>query len=909
MLHGRELERERIGVLLDGAWAVQGGSLVLRGEPGVGKSRLLQDSVNRAEGMQILSTQGIESESPLAFAALQRLLQPAMARANRLPAQQAQALRRSFGEDAGSTDDRFLIFVAVLTLLSELADQAPVLCVIDDAHWLDEASAAALAFVARRVGPERIALLFAAREGDVRRFDGVGIPELVIHGLNAAAAGDLLDEHAATPVPRRVRDALMKQTGGNALALIELPKALSASQLSGQAPLPAPLPLTVNVQRVFLDRCGHLGSQAQALLLVAATDDSTRSATVREAAALLGAGPDALEEAERSGLLVVSGARIELRHPLVRSAIYQGATSASRRRAHSALAQVMVAGEDVDRRAWHRARAIDEPDAAVAVELDVAAERAARQGGYEAASAALERAAELTADDADRARRLFAAATNAWLAGQTARAVFLADDARPRTSEPALRADLDRLRGRVELNVGSVATAIRIWTNAAREVAPTDKLRAHVIGMQATAASTFVRPLDRTDLDPSELTGNASSEAGDRERCVAGLLLGFHALLSDDLHRAAVPLSTALAAGRDLTETDLLTNMGIAAFHLGDDDAFRRSFTRLLAQSRDDGAIALVLFALPRLALADLAGGHWNSASDNASEALSLARSLGQEALTAMPLAQLALIAAQRGDGGYEELVRQLDDVMSRQQNTTGVLGVLVEDTRRWAQACHDALAERPADALHHLELMQQPSLTRLAAYDRLEAATRAGRPATAAAWLAELTHFADEVDSPRARAVVAFGRALVEDAASAETHFLEALEHQSSAARPFEAARIQLAYGAFLRRARRRVDARDHLRAALSTFEDVGAHPWAERARRELRASGESARKRDESTTTDLTAQERQVARLVADGMSNRGVAAQLFLSPRTIDFHLRNVFTKTGVSSRGELAHLELG
>ncbi len=908
MLHGRERERERIGVLLDEAWALRGGSLVLRGEPGVGKSSLLQDSIGRAEGMLVLSTQGIESESPLAFAALHRLVRPVMAHANRLPGPQAQALRRTFGEEAEPVSDRFVIFVAVLTLLSELAEQAPVLCVVDDAHWLDEASSAALAFVARRVGPERIALLFAAREGDVRRFDGVGIPELTIGGLDTDAAGDLLDEQAASPVPRAVRDALLRQTGGNALALVELPKALSATQLSGQAPLPAPLPLTADVQRVFLDRCRHLELGTQTLLLVAATDDSTRPTTVREAAALLGAGSDALEEAEGSGLLVVSGSQVQLRHPLVRSAIYQGATSAARRRAHAALAQVMVADEDVDRRAWHRARAIDQPDAAVAADLDRAAERAAGRGGYEAASAALERAAELSADDTDRARRLFAAATNAWLAGQMARAVFLAEDARPRTADPTLRADLDRLRGRVDLNVGSVAASIRIWTNAARSVAATDRQRAREIGMQATAASTFVRQLDRTDLDPGELSGPVGADADDREQCVSNLLLGFHALLSGNLHRAAGPLAAALAAGRDRTETDLLTNLGIAAFHLGDDDAFRRSFTRLLAQSRDDGAVALVLFALPRLALADLGGGLWTNAGDHASEALSLARSLGQEALTTMPLAQLAWIAAQRGDDDYDELMRQLDDVMTR-QSTSGILGVLVEDTQRWAQACHDALADQPAAALHHLELLQQPPFIRLAAFDRLEVAARADRPATAAAWLDELTRFADEVDSPRARAVVAFGRALAADASSAEVHYLEALAHQAAAARPFEAARIHLAYGGFLRRARRRVDARDHLRAALNTFEDLRARPWAERARRELRASGESARKRDETTATDLTAQERQVARLVADGMSNRDVAAQLFLSPRTIDFHLRNVFTKTGVSSRGELAHLDLG
>jgi DNA-binding CsgD family transcriptional regulator len=272
-----------------------------------------------------------------------------------------------------------------------------------------------------------------------------------------------------------------------------------------------------------------------------------------------------------------------------------------------------------------------------------------------------------------------------------------------------------------------------------------------------------------------------------------------------------------------------------------------------------------------------------------------------------MPLAELALQAALRGDDDFKGLLRQLDEVTAG-QTTMGILGVLVEDTRRWAQACHDLLAGQPAPALHHLEQMNQPALMRLAAYDRLDAASRAGRPDAAASWLDALDLFARDVATARARAVVAYGHALAADGADAEAHFRTALEHQADAARPFEAARTHLAYGEFLRRARRRVDARVHLRDALNTFEDVGALPWAERARQELRASGESARKRDESTATNLTAQERQVARFVADGLSNREVAAQLFLSPRTIDFHLRNVFAKTGVTSRGELARLQL-
>ena len=527
MLHGRVPERERIGVLVDEACSSRGGALVLRGQPGVGKSSLLREAMGRAEGMQILTTQGIESESPLAFAALQRLLRPVMRHIDQLPEAQARALRAAFGEQADGGGDRFLVFLAALSLLAEAAEQAPVLCLIDDAHWLDEASAAGLTFVARRLGPERIALLFAAREGDVRRFDSEGLPELTIGGLDAETAGALLDERAGMAVPPEVRDALMRQTGGNPLALVELPSALSAAQVRGAEPLPDELPLTEGVQRVFFDRSRHLSPAAQTLLLVAATDDSTRSAVVRQAAAILGAGPDALEEAELSGLLQVRGAYVELRHPLVRSAIYQGATSSARRQAHSALAQAMVTAEDADRRAWHLAAAVDQPDETVVAELDRVAERAERRGGYEAASAALERAAELTVDDEDRARRLFAASMNSWLAGQMRRAVALADGARHRTSDPLLRADIDRLRGRVEFNVGSVPTGIRIWTQAARDVAVADPQRAREIGMVAMAGSTFVDARDRTDLDPSELSGEIGG--GPRERCFAGLLVGFHA--------------------------------------------------------------------------------------------------------------------------------------------------------------------------------------------------------------------------------------------------------------------------------------------------------------------------------------------------------------------------------------------
>ncbi len=911
VLHGRERERERIAVLLDDARGSRGGALVLRGQPGVGKSALLADTVRSADSMQVLRTQGIESESPLAFAALQRLLRPAMRHADRLPAPQAGALRAAFGETAVGATDRFLIFLAALSLLAEAAEQAPVLCVIDDAHWLDDASAAALLFVARRLGSERVALLFAAREGDLRRFDSGELPDLLLGGLDVASATRLLAEQTGEPVSADVLDRLMAQTGGNPLALVELPRAMTAAQLSGRQHLPAELPLTEGVQRVFLDRCRWLSAPAQTLLCVAAADDSTRVSVVRRAADLLGAGPAAFAEAEGSGLVRIAGTEIEFRHPLVRSAVYQAATTLERQQAHGALARVMTGVQDADRRAWHLAAAVDEPDENVVAALDQAADRAQGRGGYEAASAALERAAELTRDEKSRTVRLLAAATNAWWGAQLPRAAQLANDAQAGAPDPAVRAELDRLRGRIEFSVGSVPVAIRIWSRAAREVAATDPQLAGEIGMIATAGSTFLPEADRTDLDPDELLlGSTVQDGSARSRCFRSLLIGFHLLNHEGLAAAVPQLREAIILGEDLDETDLLTNLGIATFHLGDDKGFRRGFTRMLNQSRDNGAIGLVLFALPRLALADLSAGNWAGAAANAAEAVQLARSTGQPALAAMPLAQLALCATIRGDEQYESLMAELNQVAAGP--LVGILGVLMRDTRLWAQGSREALTGRPAEALQHFEQMTQPTLIRLAAYDRLDMAIRAGHLDTAARWLADLQLFADAVDTPHAHMVVAHGSAVTAVAknstVAAEAFFVEALGYPHDAGRPFERARTHLAYGEFLRRSRRRVDAREQLRTALQTFDDLGAAPWARRAEQELRGSGETARKRDASTVLALTAQESQVASFVASGLSNREVATKLFLSPRTIDFHLRNVFAKTGISSRIELTLLEL-
>ena len=891
--------------LVDDARAGRGGALLVHGDPGVGKSALLEDVAGSVTGVTVLRTRGVEPEAPLPFAALQRLLRPVMSRAGGLPAPQARALRVAFGQEEGEAE-RYLVFLGALGLLAEAAERHPVLAVVDDAHWLDDASAAALLFVARRLRLERVALVFAVRDGDVRGFEAPDLSALHLAGLDLDAVTALLGERTGSTVTGEVGARLLASTGGNPLALVELPGVLSADQLAGRASLPGRLPVTRTVERVFRDRARRLSPGAQRLLLVASADDSTQIRTVVTAAANVGAGAGALAEAESSGLVTVDAGRLRLRHPLVRSAIYTAATSVERRRVHAALADAMTGPDEVDRRAWHLAEAATGPDEEVAAALDDAARHALRRSGYEAAGSAYERAAGLTVSDEARARRLHAAAGGAWLAGQPGRAGSLAADGRPRTTDPLLGAELDRMRGRAEFDVGSIPTAVRVWTRTARDIAGIDPVRAREIAVMASAASTFTAPPDHTDLDPAELSADLDPEAPAAQRCVSGLLIGFHHLLQGRPAAATAPLRAAFDAARAVSEPDLVNAIGIASFHLADDDTFRRTFTSLLADARERAAYGLVLFALPRLALADYCAGRLSDAVSHASEARQLAVASGQVGLSAMPLAELALFAALRGDDGFDDHLAELDRVLAGHR--AGVLGALVVDARRWALGERDLAAGRYTTALHHLDQLRTPPVIHLAGYARVEAAVRADRRDLAGTWLAELRAFASAVESSHSRALVAYGDALLagDDAGA---HFAAAVAHHRNGGRPIDAARIRLGYGEFLRRHRRRVEAREHLREALTTFEDVGTVPWAERARRDLRATGETARRRDPATGRDLTPQERQVAKLVASGLSNRDVAARLFVSPRTVDFHLRNIFAKTGVASRTELAGLAIG
>jgi AAA ATPase domain len=443
MLYGRDVERALIGGLLDGARDSRSGALVVRGEPGVGKSALLLDARERAADMHVLSARGVESESELPFAALDQLFRPALRYLDRLPAPQAAAFRGALGLDAAGSEERFLVFAACLSLLSELAERRPVLCLVDDAHWLDSASADALLFVARRLDAEGIVILFAAREGEVRAFEAQAVPSLVLEGLDADAAAMLLARAAGVDAPPSVRAHLVEQTRGNALALLEVPTALTRGQLAGEEPLPEALPMTSHVEGIFLERVHRLPPEAQRLLLVAAADDSENAALVTRAGESLGVGVRALDTVEEAGLVFVHGTRLEFRHPLVRSAVYEAATSSERRAAHRALAEAL-AGDDEqpDRRAWHLAASALEPDEDVVRALEQAATRAEERAGHMAAARALERAAALSADASARGRRLVGAARAASAAGTDDQAVPLAKQALPLVLEPVLQAEI-----------------------------------------------------------------------------------------------------------------------------------------------------------------------------------------------------------------------------------------------------------------------------------------------------------------------------------------------------------------------------------------------------------------------------------------------------------------------------------
>lgn len=903
VLVGRDRERSALAGLLARARAGDGAALILRGEPGIGKTSLLDDLADGRGDVRLLRTRGVESESPLAFAALHRLLLPLSGRIGDLPGPQAGALSRAFGSgtDTGQ-DDRFLVFLAALTLLTEAAEGTALLCVVDDAHWLDDASLAALLFIARRVEFSPVALILAVREGESRTVDAPDLPTLTVRGLDSAAADQLL--RAASPdVTASVRARLRERTGGNPLALLEIPRALTRPQLSGQSGLPHHLPLSVELERGFAARAARLSGAARQFLALTALDDSGDAAVLAAAAGGLGLGEGVTDEVAGSGLLGFGEGEVHFPHPLVRSALYASTPAGERRSIHRALAAAFDERRDADRAVWHLAAAADVPDESIASRMEAAGLRFQHRGGHEAAAAAFERAAQLSPDGAAVGSRLSRAAVAAWLAGDPERTRSLAQRALGMVSDPGAAADLHRLRAFVELNFGSPRLAHGILAEAAREAGQVGDLpRARQFSMVATALAA----LGADSGVPVAVRALAGPEGSGEASSFSDLLVGLDAFARGQEAEGAPFLRRALALAEVVGAPDLMTNIGIAALLIGDDELALRLHDRQLDAARRQASVLGVVHALTRRAVAQLAMGRWADLAVAAGEVLDLARATGHDNQRPLPLAQLLVVDALRG---AEDVPARADEVgQLLRDHPSGVLEVLSLDTLRWARGVHAARSS-PTAALLHFEAIALPLVRRAAAIDIAEAAHRSGRTDVGALVAQDLSGFAEATGIAWAYAYAAHAAALIGPEEEREQVFRTALGHHGAAARPFARGRTELALGELLRRGRRRVDAREHLRAALALFEQVGASSWASRATEELRASGETARRRtDVHAPVGLTMQELQVAHLVQDGLSNKEVAARLFVSPRTVEFHLRNVFAKLGITSRAALMKEDL-
>ena len=906
-LYGREPECAAIDRLLEGARRSRSGALVLRAEAGVGKSALLSYARSRGADLRILQTVGVEPEIELPFAALYQLLRPVFPYLDRIPDVQATALRSAFALAPGDTDNRFAIALAVLSLLAEVATDGPLLCLVDDAHWLDQPSADTLSFVARRLEAEGIVMLFATREGDARSFPGSGLAERDVNGLAPDEAELLLVERFGSAIAPEIRRVIRESAKGVPLALLEIPMALTPAQLSGRQTLPHPMPLGHDLEAILLERVHRLSAPAQLLLLVAAAEGSGEADVVLSAAGALGIPPSTLLETEASGLILAKGSALVFRHPILRSAVYQGASLPQRQAAHRALVDTLAGEPNADRRAWHRAALVLPPDDEVADELERTAQRARSRSGHAAAYRALRRAAELTSSDGRRARRLASAARSAWNAGRPDEATALLRATDTETDADTF-AELRHIQGEIELSCGTPLQGATLLREGVDRVARSDPRKALQMLLDMAMCANYAGDL------------SVMSEAGRRaaalpfgrsepEAPLVDLIADVTAMLQGNDSGARARLLQALDHLADATEPRWLIWAGAAAYRSGAQargDAFCRRAEAIARQTTAVGALAM---ALQRIAWTDLTYGRVAAASIHSAEGLQLAIDTGLTNAACFHRAILAWVAAVRGD---EESCISLAEQASATamehslgpQNSIAhwAVGLLHLGLGRWEAAATQLEAvSSPAPGTGHsfVALWALPDL--------VESAVRAGRPDIAESAATRFAGYATKGAPDWERALVARCRALVTRPPETKEHLLsEALTLHERDRRPFSRARTLLLLGEHLRRERRRVEARSQLRTATETFERLGAAPWEERSRAELRATGETARKREPSTLTQLTPQQLHIVRLVAEGATNKEVATQLFLSPRTVDHHLRNVFAKLGISSRAELIRL---
>jgi len=898
-LLGRPSEQVVLDGMLENVRGGQSAVVVIRGDAGVGKTALARYAADQASGFRIAHIAGVESEMELPFAGLHQLCGPMLGHLDALPQPQRDALRVAFGLCPGDAPDRFLVALATLTLLAAAAEEQPLLCFVDDAQWLDGASGQVLGFAARRLLAESVAIVFAIREPNDHR-ELVGLPELELEGLEEEDARALL----ATVIPGKldegVRDRIVAETRGNPLALLELPRGLSAAQLAGGFGLPDVLPLAGRIEESFLRRLEALPQETRLLLLVAAAEPVGDPALLWRAAGRLGLAGTVLEPAERSGLLEV-GARVRFRHPLVRSAVYRSASDQARRRVHGVLADVTDAKLDPDRRAWHRAQATAGPDEEVAGELERSAERAQARGGLSAAAAFLGRAAGLTLDPARRARRTLAAAQVNVQAGafDTAMGLLAAAEAGPLDELEGARIDL--LRAEVAYSQDRGSDAPPLLLRAAKTLETLDPRLARETYLDAWGAALFAGGLATTGslLDVSR-AAMAGPRAPDAPRPSDLLLDGLALLFTEGrttaapvLERAAIAFAGSEASTEEVLRWGWLATIGAAV--MWDYETCAAVATRAVQLARDSGALAVLAVGVNILGQVVAQGGDFAKAASLVAEADAVNQATGAHV---MPYAGLVLAAFR---GHEAEATRLIETTIG--EATTGGQGTAVQEAH-WATAVvanaegryDDALvaAQRAADDMPEL-VVSAWALSEL-----VEAAARTGMAQLAGEALTRLAARTDSSDGDWGLGLEARSRALLSEGDAADRLYREAIDRLGRGRLGPELARSHLLYGEWLRRENRRSDARAQLRTAHEMLAAMGADGFAERARRELLATGETVRKRRDETRDELTPQEAHIARLAREGGTNAEIGAQLFLSPRTVEWHLRKVFAKLGISSR---------
>jgi DNA-binding CsgD family transcriptional regulator len=901
-LVGRQRERAVLERLLDTARDGHGAVLVVHGDPGVGKTALLEYAVEAGEDLRVVRAAGVEGEMELDYAALQQLCSPLLELIERLPDPQRDALGVAFGLSAGQAPSPFLVGLAVLGLLSEAAEQQPILCVVDDAQWLDDASARALAFVARRLLAERIALVFATRDlgSGLARF-----PQLRVEPLGRRDARALLESVLAARLDESVLERIIAETGGNPLALLELPRGLTPAQLAGGFGLPAALPLSTGIEQSFTRRLARLPRDTRRLLLLAAAEPVGDPALLWRAARQLVIPESAAHAAESDGLLTLDGA-VVFRHPLVRSAVYGAAEPNERREAHRALADATDPQIDPDRRAWHRAQATSAPDEEVATELERSAARAQARGGFAAAAAFLERAATLTPEPVRRAQRTLVAAQTKFRAGALDDALGLLSSTEVGALDELDRARVELLRAQIAFVSTHGSEAPKMLLRAAHRLRPLSPALACETYLEALSAAMFAGGLAAPGASALDVARAAKAAPRPPVRGGLELLLDGLATFFCDGYEAAVPIlrrSEKASDGGDMPVSEQLRwkwLAAVASVHLWGDRRWEAISERHVQIAREAGALGELPLALNQRVYAHLFAGELTAAASLVDEIRAATEATGLN-LTPYGAAGLAALRGREPEA-ISLIIESREDATRRGEG----IGLSVLD---WAQAVlYNGLGryeQARAAALRAIESPHNLSTSNWGLAELIEAAVRAGTPEPAAAASLRLAEMARASGTDWARGIAARSEALLVDDQDAEELYLEAIDRLGRTRMAVDLARAHLLYGEWLRRRRRRLDARGQLRTAHDLFSDFGVEGFAERARVELEATGEHARRRTVESLGQLTPQEAQISRLVAQGNTNREIAAQLFISPSTVEYHLRKVFRKLGVKSRTGLAN----